>query len=83
MNNRLQRQIPLSEDLTLQNYIDSETRPTIFRRLNWTIPSGKLDSPYLPQDDYDLSDYLNHRHCHIVDLAALKITLFSQSSHAA
>lgn len=83
MNNRLQRQIPLFEDLTLQNYIESKLLPTIFRRLNWTLPSGKLDSPYLPQDDYDLSDYPNQGHCHIVDLASLVVMLCCQRGQAA
>ena len=44
MNNLSQRQIPLSEGLTLQNYIESKNRPTILSRLKWTIPSGKLDT---------------------------------------
>lgn len=44
MNNLKQRQIPLSEGLTLQNYIESCDRPTIICRLNWTLPSEKLDT---------------------------------------
>ena len=46
MNNPLQRQIPLSEDLTLQNYIESEIWPTIFRRYNLTPRVGKTGHPF-------------------------------------